>query len=73
MMTACGGAVSVQYRIGEQNTTYNKTSALSCFRASAYRLDSNAVVRRATKSPGSCANNFGYWVSSYCTRALRFR
>jgi hypothetical protein len=49
---------------------YNSTSELSCFKANAYRLDSNAVFRRSSNEPGSCASIFGCCVSSYWTRAL---
>lgn len=33
--------------------TYKRTSALSCFNAKAYLLDSNAVCKRSSRSPGS--------------------
>lgn len=55
----------VQNGVPHQNITYNRTSALSCFRPRAYRLESNAVASRSTTSPGSWSSSFGYWVSSY--------
>lgn len=57
-------------RSKQRTKTYNNTSALSCLRPNATRLDSNAISNISTTVPVICAANRGYCVISYCTRAL---